>query len=211
MIIERAERVDIFPQMIEQVEAKRAGMWLRALTGAVVGASLMSLILFVGPLLYKPSDSATTTLKEEPVVGSVAPNFDLEVVGWSERLSLSSLRGKPVWVNFWATWCPPCREEMPEVQRLYEQHRERGLEIVGVDVQESAARVTDFTRELGLTFRFVLDPDGSVVDRYYVSGLPSHFFVDREGVIQAIHVGGLRAMSGQQAPVDEYLQKILGK
>jgi peroxiredoxin len=98
---------------------------------------------------------------------------------------------------------------MPEMQRLYEQHKARGLEIVGIDVQESPEGVKGFAKELGLTFPIVLDRDGSVVDRYFVSGLPSHFFVDRDGIIQAIHIGGLETAGGRRAPVEEYLEKIL--
>jgi thiol-disulfide isomerase/thioredoxin len=210
-VIDKGEVVEAGPQRSEPAGMKPAGLLLRALAGALVGAGVIALILVVGPLLFRSSGSAAPTApEEEPKVGSIAPNFELEVVGTGERLSLKSLRGKAVWINFWATWCPPCREEMPEMQGLYEQHRAQGLEIVAVDVQEPLEKVVEFAQELGLTFPIVLDRDGSVVDRYYVSGLPSHFFVDREGVIQAIHMGGLKTLGGRRAPVEEYLEKILG-
>ena len=191
-------------------QSSRGNLVLMAVVGAVVGALIMSLALVGVGFLGKPS-SASTSLVEGTKVGNLAPNFDLEVLGTDERLTLKDLRGKAVWVNFWATWCPPCREEMPQMQRLYEQHRARGLEIVGVDVQESAEQVRGFTTELGLTWRFVLDRDGKTTDRYLVSGLPTHYFIDREGVIQAVHIGGLETIVGVKAPVDEYLEKILGR
>lgn len=156
-----------------------------------------------------PSSFGLDNLSEAPQVGSLAPDFELVNVYTGEVVKLSDLRGKPVWINFWATWCPPCKQEMPEMQTLYEKHAAQGLEIVGVDVQESAADVEKFTTEGGFKWTFVLDEEGAVTDRYLVSGLPSHFFVDRDGVIQAIHVGGLENMMGRKAPVEEYLEKII--
>jgi thiol-disulfide isomerase/thioredoxin len=174
---------------------------------AIAGSFFTRSVLPSDEQLGSPTD--VTPAKGEPRVGSLAPDFTLQRVGTSENLSLSSLRGKPVWVNFWATWCPPCREEMPEMERLYRQHRALGLEIVGVDVEESEEAISTFTGQLGLTFTFVRDADGKTTDLYYVSGLPSHYFIDRKGIIQAIHVGGLSDEMHGPAPVDDYLQLIL--
>lgn len=142
-------------------------------------------------------------------VGSLAPDFTLTDALTGESVSLASLRGKPVWINFWATWCPPCREEMPEMQQFYEKYHAQGVAIVGVNVQESDSQVREYVKEGAFTWTFVLDAEGSVTDRYLVGGLPSHFFVDAEGVVQAIHMGGLENMAGRKAPVEEYLAKIL--
>lgn len=151
----------------------------------------------------------TEGLTEEPHIGYLAPDFALVDVRTNQTVTLSLLRGKPVWINFWATWCPPCREEMPEMQQYYEQHKDKGLVILGVDVQEKREDVVKFINEGNFTWPFMIDTDGKLTDRYLIIGMPSHFFVDKNGVIQAIHVGGLRTMSGMKAPIDEYLDKIL--
>jgi cytochrome c biogenesis protein CcmG, thiol:disulfide interchange protein DsbE len=166
---------------------------------------LLAVLAAVGLLMREPQPAGQT--RAEPQVGSPAPPFELELAGEERQLSLASLRGKPVWVNFWATWCPPCRAEMPEMERLYRQHRDAGLEIVAVNVRESPARILDFTRELSLTFPTVRDPEGKVTDLYYVSGLPTHFFISRDGTIRAIHVGGLDQAGGQS--IETYLSQIL--
>ncbi|HYO48843.1 MAG TPA: redoxin domain-containing protein [Chloroflexia bacterium] len=142
-------------------------------------------------------------------VGAFAPDFTLTDAVTGESVSLASLRGKPVWINFWATWCPPCREEMPEMQQYYEKYHAQGLAIVGVNVQESDSQVQQYLKEGAYTWTFVLDAKGTTTDRYLVGGLPSHFFIDAEGVVQAIHMGGLENMAGRKAPVEEYLAKIM--
>jgi thiol-disulfide isomerase/thioredoxin len=143
-------------------------------------------------------------------VGALAPDFTLVDALTGESVSLASLRGKPVWINFWATWCPPCREEMPEMQQFYEKYHAQGLAIVGVNVQESDSQVQQYVKEGAFTWTFVLDPEGTTTDRYLIGGLPSHFFIDAEGVVQAVHMGGLENMAGRKAPIEEYLAKIMG-
>jgi thiol-disulfide isomerase/thioredoxin len=142
-------------------------------------------------------------------VGSLAPDFTLTDALTGESVSLASLRGKPVWINFWATWCPPCREEMPEMQQFYEKYQSQGLAIVGVNVQESDSQVQQYVKEGAFTWTFVLDAEGRTTDRYLVGGLPSHYFIDAQGVVRAVHMGGLENMAGRKAPVEEYLAKIL--
>jgi thiol-disulfide isomerase/thioredoxin len=178
-----------------------------ALAGFVV---LLGVLLGIGiaALPGRLSDP-TKGLTEEPHIGYLAPDFALVDVRTNQTVTLSMLRGKPVWINFWATWCPPCREEMPEMQQLYEQHKDKGLVILGVDVQEKREDVLHFINEGNFTWPFMIDTGGRLTDRYLIMGMPSHFFVDKNGVIQAIHVGGLQTMSGMKAPIDEYLDKIL--
>lgn len=153
--------------------------------------------------------SSTTNLKTEPKVGSLAPDFELKDLKTGETVKLSSLRGRPVWINFWATWCPPCREEMPDMERIYGEYRGKNLAILGVDVQEDAQKVNAFTGSLELTWTFLLDEQGDISNRYFVGGLPSHYFVDKDGVIQAIHVGGFTNGVRTIDPKD-YLAKIVG-
>ena len=119
--------------------------------------------------------------------GDAAPNFGLETM-CGETVTLEELRGKPVLINFWATWCGPCRAEMPELERLHQRLGDR-LVVLAVDVDESPAQVTAFAAELGVTFTMVLDRGTKVFDRYRLLGLPSTYVVDAQGVTRAIRVG----------------------
>jgi thiol-disulfide isomerase/thioredoxin len=142
-------------------------------------------------------------------VGSLAPDFGLRDVKTGEIVRLSEMRGRPVWVNFWATWCPACKEEMAEIQRYYERYKGDGLVVIGVDVQESEASVREFVGQGGYEWSFVVDSDGGVTDRFFVDGIPAHFFVDAEGVIRAIQVGGIGSESGGNMKVEECLSRIM--
>ncbi|HKP53223.1 MAG TPA: redoxin domain-containing protein [Chloroflexia bacterium] len=155
--------------------------------------------------------TVTETLKEEPKIGSLAPDFELKDVSTGKTVKLSSLRGRPVWINFWATWCPPCREEMPDMEKIYGEYEGKGLAILGLDVQESAQKVKEFTGSLELTWTFMLDEKGDVANLYFANSLPSHFFVDKNGIIQAVHIGGLTNISGtRKVDPRDYLKKIVG-
>lgn len=119
-----------------------------------------------------------------------AADFTLLTPG-GEAVRLADLRGKVVLLNFWATWCPPCKAEMPDMQSLHEQYGgAQGLVILGIDFQEDAATVDAFVREHGLTFPIVLDPTGEVTqDLYHVRPLPTSMIIDREGFIRDVWNG----------------------
>jgi peroxiredoxin len=121
-------------------------------------------------------------------VGRAAPDFRLTRLD-GEDLRLSDLRGKVVIVNFWASWCAPCREEMPEFVRLYDEKRGQGLEIVAVDLQEAEGPVRDFVDLFGMTFPILFDRSGEVARTYNVRGLPVTLILDREGVVRATRYG----------------------
>jgi len=104
-------------------------------------------------------------------------------------IKLSGLKGKVVFLNFWATWCGPCRTEMPSMQRLYEQFKDQGLEILAVDLQEDKTRVQSFVKELGLTFTVLLDTKGTVGAQYTARAIPTTYLLDRQGFVFARTVG----------------------
>ena len=135
-----------------------------------------------------PAEKNTTGRSVSTDIGRAAPDFLLETPDGGQ-LRLSDLRGKPVLVNFWASWCTPCRKEMPEIVRAYAEHRDSGLEIVAVDLQEYAGQVTSFAAEFGMTFPIVIDRTGAVGDAWRiggpVQGIPSSYFLDADGVVQA--------------------------
>lgn len=125
-----------------------------------------------------------------PRAGSPVP----EVAGvtlMGDSLALSSLRGGPVLVNLWATWCPPCREEMPYLQSLHERFGPDGLRTVGISVDDPSARnqVGSFVDQVGVDFDILLDPRGRSMDLFQVFGLPATFLVDGEGVIRLFRIG----------------------
>jgi peroxiredoxin len=124
-----------------------------------------------------------------PRKGFAAPDFTLETLD-GQTMTLSDLQAQVLVINFWASWCPPCRAEMPAIQQVYERYRDQGLVVLAVNLQEKDAQVAAFTDRQGLTFPILMDRDGSIFDRYRVMALPSTFFVDRGGVIQDVAVGG---------------------
>ena len=121
-----------------------------------------------------------------------ARDFTLPLVsGAGETLRLSDLRGKVVFLNFWATWCPPCRDEMPSMESLYRRFSDRGLEILAVNLRESEQEVAGFMRRYDLSFPAVLDLDGRIGTTYGVQAIPTTFLVDREGNIILRKIGSL--------------------
>ena len=112
----------------------------------------------------------------------VAPEFSLEGLD-GRPVSLKSFRGKVVFLNFWATWCVPCRAEMPAMERLHREYGTRGLAMVAVNFQESKAEAQTFADEFRLTFLILLDPKGTVTRSYAVRALPVTYLVDRDGKI----------------------------
>ncbi len=122
-------------------------------------------------------------------IGQPAPS-------WSEpslpgpQLTLASLHGKAVYLNFFATWCPPCNQEAPAIDALQRRYGDRGLQVVGVDVLENAAKAGQFRAQHHLSYPVVVDA-GTLRDQYNVNGLPVHVFIDRTGVVRKIVVGEL--------------------
>ena len=108
-----------------------------------------------------------------------------------ELKSLNDYRGKLVFLNFWATWCPPCRDEMPSMEALYQRFKERGLEIIAVNIGESQSEVLAFMQEYGLSFPTLLDEDGKVAGDYGIMSIPTSFFIDQEGNVILRKVGSI--------------------
>jgi peroxiredoxin len=122
-------------------------------------------------------------------IGQAAPDWkDPLVTGGS--LSMAQLRGKPVFMDFFATWCPPCNDEAPEVNAAYQQYKPQGLQVIGVDVQENAQKAKQFVDQHQLTYPAVVD-SGTLSDLYSINGMPVGVFIDRNGVIRRIEVGQL--------------------
>jgi thiol-disulfide isomerase/thioredoxin len=111
-----------------------------------------------------------------------APDFLLEDL-YGRRIGLKGFRGKVVLLNFWATWCPPCIQEMPTMEKLHRELNREGLEVVAVNFRESREEVQKFFTEIGLTFTALLDKDGKVFEKYGAWGLPVTYIIDQKGAL----------------------------
>lgn len=123
--------------------------------------------------------------------GDTAPDFDLETMDGEENVKLSDLRGEKVMINFWATWCPPCRAEMPDIQKFHENEEGTIVSVNLTETENSARNVADFMDEYGITFDVLSDADTSVGSRYEAQALPTSYLINTEGKIHNIAVGPL--------------------
>jgi peroxiredoxin len=119
-------------------------------------------------------------------INKTAPNFILKSSGGG-NISLSELRGKVVVINFWATWCVPCRQEVPQMEKLYQRFSKKGLTIVAINVGNNSDKAKRISKELGITFPILFDSDSNVSEEYGVFAMPSTYFVDRTGNLRKIH------------------------
>lgn len=172
------------------------------ITTAVV-ATLIVLLVAIGWL-----NRSTFTAAQ---VGAEAPDFTLPTPA-GDSITLSQYRGQVVLLNFWATWCTPCVKEMPAMQRLYADLRDRGFTVLAVNVDVLPAvndstgagvDVSGFARRLGATFPIALDPDEHVQDVYVVTGLPTSYVIGRDGKVQG------RVVGGRMWDSDEYRRRIV--
>jgi cytochrome c biogenesis protein CcmG/thiol:disulfide interchange protein DsbE len=156
-----------------------------------------------------PAAATTGGLIPSPREGFLAPNFTLESLS-GDRVTLSDMRGKAIVLNLWASWCPPCRAEMPAIQRVYQENHERGLEVLAVNMtaQDNLAAVETFIHEFNLTFPVLLDTGGEVGTTYLMRALPTTFFIDRDGVIQRVIVGGPMSEVTLQSTVEQLMEDI---
>jgi len=158
--------------------------------------TLFSITLLVASAVWiwfsrvDPSQASAAEISA-PHKGFLAPDFSLST-NEGETITLSDLRGKPVLINLWTSWCPPCKAEMPALERVYQDYKDDGLEILAVNStsQDNATDANAFVQDLGLTFTILFDNDGSVSKQYRLQALPTSIFINREGVIQEIVVGG---------------------
>ncbi len=164
------------------------------------------------------SPSPTATEESTPdltvgiKVGDLAPDFVAEeAVNWDESalpIKLSDLRGRVVLLNFWASWCGPCRIEMPSLESLYNRYKAEGFLVLGIDMRESRETVTRFMESLNLTFPSVLD-DGTIKGLYGgIRVIPTTYILDRDGVIRAVQIGSRDWNSPQ---VQSFIEFLLDK
>lgn len=125
-----------------------------------------------------------------PELGKPAQDFTLTTID-GKSVSLAGLKGKPVWVTFGASWCAGCQAEVPDIQAAYSRFSGKGVVVLGINISEEAPIVKAYAARMGLTFPMGADPKSAIADMYAVSAIPSHFFIDSQGVIRDIRVGAL--------------------
>ncbi|HEY1269889.1 MAG TPA: TlpA disulfide reductase family protein [Candidatus Binatia bacterium] len=143
------------------------------------------------------SNRSGTLALEKPKKDIAAPDFTLADPA-GRRVSLKDFHGKVVFLNFWATWCGPCRDEMPMMEALHREFKDQGLAVIAVNFEEDKQSVRSFFDELGLTFHALLDPDGKVSERYNAISLPLTYIIDRNGRFVAMAIG-IRPWDGAEA------------
>lgn len=147
-----------------------------------------------------PSNTNQGQLKIGLEKGNLAPDFELKSID-GKSMKLSSLRGKKVIVNMWATWCPPCRLEMPDMEKFYTKNKSEGIEILAVNLttaEKSRNDVPAFVKAYGITFPILMDENGDVARLYAVTSIPASFIIDTQGVIREKIVGPMTYDSMKQ-------------
>lgn len=145
-----------------------------------------------------------STVSRPLTEGEPAPDFKLEDLD-GETVSLRDLRGKPVLLNFWATWCPPCRAEMPYLQEVFEEWQGKELVVLTIDIGESRATVQNYLQSYKLSLPVLLDISKIVSYRYGFRYIPTTFFIDKDGIIQRMRVGPFPSKEA----IDAYIEEII--
>jgi len=181
----------------EKITIRKVLVGLLALLGAVtlslIGYSFFGLhntqglILREGQSLFLQAGESIHPETEAPRLGYLAPDFRLTDLGGQAR-ALSDYRGKPLLLNFWASWCPPCRAEMPDLERFYQLHGDQ-IGLLGVNWGESQATVLVFLTKLKISYPSLLDEGGTAFVKYQLTGIPTSFFIDAQGLIRGMSVG----------------------
>jgi cytochrome c biogenesis protein CcmG/thiol:disulfide interchange protein DsbE len=154
--------------------------------------ALAGVAALLGLLIWRVAFRDDTGAADELAQGKLvdAPAFTLDRLDRDGQLRLSDLDGKAVVVNFWASWCIPCRDEAPVLQKTYERYRDEGLVVLGVDVNDFRQDARRFMKRYGLTYPVVYDGKGSTVGKWGVRGFPETFFVDRSGTLVGERIEG---------------------
>jgi thiol-disulfide isomerase/thioredoxin len=132
--------------------------------------------------------------------GTAAPDFTLKTLA-GNTATLSSFQGRPVFLNFWATWCGPCRTEMEEIARAYRAHATEGLQVLAIDLTDQERKLNDvrkFVDELQMPFPVLLDEKGKVRKRYVLRGVPTSVFIDAGGVVRLVNPGPITSETIQR-------------
>lgn len=158
----------------------------RTLYGILLGLGLVWIYISANR-----TDAPAQAIIAAPQQGFLAPDFELTTPA-GETVKLSDLRGQAVLVNLWATWCPPCREEMPSIEKMYQEYKDQGFVVLAVNMtyQDEPQKIQPFVTAQALTFPILLDETGAMANDYQMRSLPSSYFIGRDGIITEVVIGG---------------------
>jgi thiol-disulfide isomerase/thioredoxin len=171
----------------------------------MIGAGLIA----IGSMLYIMRDESTTAAAQDfsavpAKVDYKAPNLTTLTNLDGKAVTLSDYRGKVVLVNLWATWCPPCREEMPTLQAFYEKHKGEGFVLIAINQEETRNVVAPFVEEYGLTFPVWLDLKYEAERKFNTANLPSSYVIDRNGRVRLMWIGGI-----SESNLEKYVPAVI--
>ncbi len=189
-------------------EARQMGGRLTTIAIVVVTAVVIGIVAFV---IDQPAAASgitkvnlTDTSAAPPQAGQVPPDFTATTTD-GKTVSLSEFKGQPVWLTFGASWCGDCRAEAPDLEATYTKLKDKGLVVLAVSIQEDSAAVQEYAKRVGFTFTMVADPQTRIADEYHILGIPTHYFIGRDGVIREVRLGGLKP-----AEMERLASEILG-
>jgi thiol-disulfide isomerase/thioredoxin len=206
---------------------RRAGLGRRRLIGPFTGGQLLAALgvvaatLVILTLITAPIGASTPSIGPAPGATFVVTGTETEglqpgqrapeLVGQSggqevglvdldgNPIRLSDFKGRPVWLNFWATWCPPCQQETPVLREVYENHRDEGLALIAISVQETSPEdVSVYVETYDLDYTVGFDATSAVFTAYRAYGLPTQLFIDRDGIIRSVYKGPLTMSQAEQ-------------
>ena len=166
--------------------------------------NVLIVVILAAGLAWTAASRVTTDQATRDRARRATPDLTLDTLDGG-KFKLSDQIGKPVVVNFWATWCPPCRAEFPALEDVYKNNRDKGLVVVGVDVAESPEVVAKFVSEAGVTFPIALDVSGEATELYRIEGMPTTFFIGRDGKIKDTVIGGPLTKAAIESKVNDLL------
>ena len=158
-----------------------------------VAALIIGVVWFIGRPGSPTSQAISLTASAAgpaPRIDQPAPEFDLRTLD-GRTVSLSDYKGRPVWISFWASWCPPCRAENPDIEEMYQKYKGQGLVILAPAIGEDSDTVAGYVKRTDLTFTVGVDETTQLAANYRIVGIPTHFFVDRDGVLRVWRIGSM--------------------
>ena len=177
----------------------------------ILGSSLLILAAFFSLLGWALARSGglpgglgvNNVFGEISIQEKLAPNFTLQLLDGGS-VTLADLKGKVVLIDFWASWCPPCREEAPGLAKVYREYQERGVEFIGISIWDRLGDAEDYVQRFGITYPSGLDSEGTILVDYAVRGIPEKFFIDAQGRMVAKYIGP-STVEGLRETLDQML------
>jgi len=160
--------------------------------------SIFIMTALVGLLICTLSCNQSTEESSALTNDNIAENFSLDSLSENKKVSLEDFKGKAVVLNFWATWCGPCREEMPLLEEYWNKYKKKDVVFLGIDVMDDKNNAAEFIKKMGVTYPNLYDPTGKASSKYGVIALPATFFINKDGTIAFKNYGPFLGSEGKK-------------